>query len=157
MLFRNEGNWQFTDVTEDYGLSGLGPTYQAAWADYDNDGYLDLITDGKLFRNPGGPNHWVKIKLIGGQGSNGLVNKKAIGSQVRIDVPELGTFSRQVEAGTGEGNQNDATLHFGLGSHDGKLNLQIQWPDGSSQTVNDVAVDQLVTVNLNSPRQTAEQ
>ena len=151
VLFRNEGNWKFTDVTDDYGLNGLGQTYQAAWADYDNDGYLDLITDGKLFRNPGGANHWVKIKLIGGQGSNGLVNKAAIGAQVRIDVPGLGTLTRQVEAGTGEGNQNEATLHFGLGGHDGKVNLRIQWPDGSNQTVNNVAVDRLIRVNITPP------
>jgi len=46
-LFRNEGNLVFTDVTASSGLlRDILPTYGAAWADYDRDGFLDLyITD----------------------------------------------------------------------------------------------------------------
>ena len=76
------------------------------------------------------------------------MNSAAIGAQVRITAAGLGTLSRQVEGGTGEGNQNDLTLHFGLGSHGGKVDLQILWPDGSRQSVKGVAVDQLITVRF---------
>ena len=34
--------------------------------DFDNDGYPDLVTGGRLFRNPAGPNHWLKVQLVGG-------------------------------------------------------------------------------------------
>ncbi|HDY65236.1 MAG TPA: hypothetical protein ENH84_03250, partial [Phycisphaerae bacterium] len=40
---------------------------------------------------------------------------------------------RQVEATTGEGNQNEATLHFGLGKHNKSVKLEIRWPDGTTQ------------------------
>jgi hypothetical protein len=40
-----------------------------------------------------------------------------------------------VEAGTGQGNQNDRTLHFGLTDHEGPLKLQVHWIDGESQQV----------------------
>ena len=42
----------------------------------------------------------------------------------------------QVEAGTGQGNQNDRRLHFGLGKHEGPIKLQVHWIDGERQEVN---------------------
>ena len=42
-LLRNNGNETFDDVTEEAGLMSLGPTQTAAWADFDNDGWLDLF------------------------------------------------------------------------------------------------------------------
>ncbi len=42
-LLRNNGNGTFDDVTEQAGLMSLHPTQTAAWADFDNDGYLDLF------------------------------------------------------------------------------------------------------------------
>ncbi len=42
-LLRNNGNGTFDDVTEEAGLMSLHPTQTAAWADYDNDGWLDLF------------------------------------------------------------------------------------------------------------------
>ena len=41
-LLRNNGNGTFDDVTEEAGLMSLHPSQTAAWADYDNDGWLDL-------------------------------------------------------------------------------------------------------------------
>ena len=132
VLFRNDGNWTFTNVTSQEGLANLNSTMQAAWADYNNDGDLDLVTGGRLFINMGNSNHWLKVKLIG----DGIsVNKAAIGAQVRIDVPGLGTLTRQMEGGTGENNQNDLTLHFGLGSYSDPVELEIRWPDGGIQNL----------------------
>jgi hypothetical protein len=42
-LLRNNGNGTFDDVTEQAGLMSLHPTQTAAWADFDNDGLLDLF------------------------------------------------------------------------------------------------------------------
>ena len=146
VLYRNDGSWSFVDVTPDAGLAGLQPTYQAAWADFDNDGDLDLLTAGKLFINQGNTNSWLKVKL---RGDGKSVNRDAIGSQVRIKLKDK-ILTRQVEAGTGEGNQNEMTLHFGLGSHKDTVNLEIFWAGGSSRTVSEVKPDQLVTVTFDS-------
>ena len=63
-LLRNNGDLTFTDVTFDAGLGEAHhPTQTAAWADYDNDGDLDLfigneatsaqVSPSQLFRNNG--------------------------------------------------------------------------------------------------------
>ena len=81
------------------------------------------------------------MRLIGG----GKVNRTAIGAQARI---RLGTqvLTRQVEGATGQGNQNDLTLHFGLADHAKPVRLEIRWPDGTLQSVDKIAVNRLVTI-----------
>lgn len=54
---RSEKNYDgisFNDVTDSFGLEGVKAS-RAAWGDYDNDGFQDLLLDGKrLFKNIGG-------------------------------------------------------------------------------------------------------
>lgn len=56
-LYRNEGNWRFTDVTEEAGVQGEGYSMGVAVADYDNDGDTDIFVAGVyhnlLFQNQG--------------------------------------------------------------------------------------------------------
>jgi len=139
VLYRNKGEWRFEEVSEAAKVD-VPTTYQAAWGDFDNDGYPDLVTGGRLFRNPAGKSHWLKVRLVGGEG----VNASGIGAQVRLRVDDK-TLTRQVEGATGQGNQNDLTLHFGLGSHADPLRLEIRWPDGSRYEV-DARVDRTITV-----------
>jgi hypothetical protein len=121
-LFRNGGGWRFEDVTGRAGVS-TSVTYQAAWADFDDDGRLDLMAGGRLFRNVTRERRWLKVRLVGSH-----CNRSAVGAQVRI-----GTRVRQVECGTGSGNQNDLTLHFGLGDQTGPVAVSIRWPCGRTQ------------------------
>ena len=147
VLYQNDGHFTFTDATKGAGLAGLPPTYQAAWADFNHDGALDLVTAGRLFANQGRGGHWLAVRLAG-DGSR--VNRSAVGAQVRIKLSDR-ILTRQVEAGTGEGNQNELTLHFGLGAHSEPLDLEIFWPDRTIQIVNSVRPDRLVEVQY-SPR-----
>ncbi len=145
VLYRNEGDWKFKDVTSEEGLGGMPPTYQGAWADFDNDGDLDLVTGGRLYRNNGNSSHWLKVSLEGA----GNVNRAAIGAQVRINVGGS-VLMRQVESSTGEANQNDLTLHFGLGENAGPVKLLITWPGGKKQEVT-TKVDRTVSVKMKAP------
>ena len=147
-LYRNNGGWSFSNVTGEEGLGGMPTTYQAAWADFDNDGDLDLATGGRLYVNQGNGNHWLKVRLLGDGTS---MNAAAIGAQVRIDLGGGTVLVRQVEAGTGQGNANDLTLHFGLGGRTAPVDLDIFWPDGTSQIMEDVAVDQFLEIRGGIP------
>ena len=120
-------------------------TYQAAWADWDSDGALDLVVGGGLYSNPGHAGHWIKVRLIG----SGPVNTTAIGASVRIRVggDKKRVITRQVTSGTGQGNQADATMHFGLGDHTGEVTLEILWPGNRKQTLR-TPIDRQVTVRF---------
>ena len=144
VLYRNDGSWTFVDVTENAGVGKLGRTYQAGWADIDNDGDVDLVTAGKLFINQGNSNYWLKIKLLG---DGKIINSDAIGSQVRIKLKDK-VLTRQVEAGTGEGNQNELTLHFGLGEHKATVDLEIFWTKGLTQKLHKIEPNQLLKVEF---------
>lgn len=135
VLYRNDGNWRFTDVTAEAEIVAA-LTYQNAWADYDNDGDLDLMTGGKLYQNQAAGSSWLKVRLTG-PGS-------AIGAQVRLRDGER-VLTRQVEAGTGEGNQNDLTLHFGLGTRTRPVELEVLWPGGERTRVS-TEINRLVTI-----------
>ena len=147
ILFRNDGGFVFADATSSARLAGLAPTYQAAQCDFDNDGDLDLVTAGKLFENGDGENHWLKVRL---NGDGASVNRSAVGAQVRILLGDE-TLTRQVEAGTGEGNQNDLVLHFGLGAHAAPVGLKVLWPGGTTKTITDVEVDRSIAVRFGGP------
>ena len=144
VLYRNEGNWKFTNVTDVAGLTRTS-TYQASWMDYDNDGYLDLLTGGRVYRNRGNRGHRMRIKLIGGAG----VNHTAIGAQIRIRVGDR-TVTRQVQGSTGSGNQNDLTCHFGLGAASGSVPVEIRWPDGAIDNLS-LPVDHHFTIRRGAP------
>jgi len=130
VLYRNNGDWTFTNVTAEVGLDHLHETEQQAWADFDNDGDLDLVTDGKIHVNGGNSNHWLKLRL---SGDGVRVNRSAIGAQVEIALSGGTKVARQVEGGMAEfNNQNDLTLHFGLGRTSGNVALAVRWPDGTT-------------------------
>jgi hypothetical protein len=56
-LYRNDGDWRFTDVTKEAGVGDAGHGLGVAVGDYDNDGHLDLYVNNfgpnVLFRNNG--------------------------------------------------------------------------------------------------------
>ena len=144
VLYQNEGNWKFTDVTKQNNLDQLPPTYQAAWADFNNDGSIDLVTSGRVYINQNPKNNWLKIKLTGdGQ----IINSDAIGTQIKIKMDNK-TVTRQVEAGTGEGNQNEFTLHFGLGQHAAPINIEILWNNQFHQKIDNVNPNQLLNIKF---------
>ncbi len=60
-LWRNDGDWRFTDITDEVGLDQGNSrfSFAAAWEDYDNDGDLDLYVANdygrnNLYKNDGG-------------------------------------------------------------------------------------------------------
>jgi len=113
------------------GAAGMNTekTYQGAWGDFNGDGYLDLVTGGKLFQNPGGDSNWLKVHLVGKR----KVNRSAIGSQVRVRLGDK-VLVRQVDGATGQGNQNESVLHFGLAKTKGPVAIEVRWSNGHIQT-----------------------
>ncbi|MEY5032082.1 MAG: hypothetical protein RL354_1113 [Planctomycetota bacterium] len=147
VLYRSDSigreTWAFKDVTEGSGLERLPPTYQAAWADVDRDGRVDLVTAGRLFMNNGPKDvHWLGVRL---EGDGKTVNRDAIGAVVRVQAGDR-VLTRQVEAGTGEGNSNALLLHLGLGASAEPVDVTVRWPDGTEQRLLRQQVDRVLDV-----------
>jgi hypothetical protein len=154
-LYRNDGNWTFTDVTAAESLHETNRTaFDSTWGDLDRDGDQDLIapsggtsTYERLFLNDASANgnHWLYINLVGP-----TENTSAIGASVYATMnngtEELLTLRRESNTNAGTFNQSDLPVHFGLGAETVIDQLRIQWPDGTMQYLFDVPADQYLTI-----------
>ena len=122
-LFANDGTGRFQDVGKSTGTRGCN-SYQVAWADYDNDGDLDLLAGGRLLRNRGSANAWVRVRIVGDAGSN----RAGIGARVTVTAGRQ-KFIREISGGN-SGNQNDMTVHVGLGVCKEPVAVQVRFPSG---------------------------
>jgi len=148
VLMRNTGKGKFEDVAD-----RSGPYFRrkyvgrgAAYADYDNDGDLDLIVVNlndrpRLLRNDGGNrNHWVSVAAYLEDGK-----RQAIGARVTVKAGGL-TQIEDVIPVRGYLSQVDWRVHFGLGQNDTVELLEIKWPRGGVTRLADVKSDRIVTV-----------
>jgi hypothetical protein len=116
----------------------------AAYADMDRDGDLDVVLTQvggapKLLRNDQATgHHWLRVRLSGESVS-------AIGARVRI-VGAGGAQERAFGRSRSYLSQTELPLTFGLGESDRIDRLEVTWPDGSSRTMTDVAVDREIVV-----------
>lgn len=155
-LYENLGGGEFRVVPNAAGAKGpiLGVADAVSVVDYDNNGFLDLfLTNGwglrpvttdapiSLLRNRGNNgNHWLKVELRGTHS-----NVDAIGSIVRVLANERWQ-RRDQTGGMHRSTQNHPMLHFGLGSATQVDKLEVTWPDGSVQLLQNVKVDQTLVV-----------
>jgi len=146
-LFRNMGGGKFTEVTEKMGKSFASPKVAraAAYADIDNDGFLDVLltTDAGpayLFHNEGGTNHSLRIKLVGTKS-----NRDGIGAVVRVNAGSDKQW-KMVRSGSSYLAQSELVLTFGLGAQIKADNIEIQWPSGQVDKLSNVNAGQTVTV-----------
>ncbi|TWT99534.1 FG-GAP repeat protein [Botrimarina colliarenosi] len=165
-LYRNDGNWQFTDVTSLEGLdvaAGGAPVgaggYDSAWGDLDRDGDQDLITpNNSTFAGTPTPervyvsdastngNHWLYVELQGPT-SNTTGLGAALYASVEEGVLAGETLRREANTSIGTFNQSDLPVHFGLADATLVDELLVVWPDGTKQTVRGIAADQYLTVS----------
>ena len=146
-LFHNNGDGTFTDVsTNSPGLATAWVGRGSATADYDNDGDLDLFVSnnnqrGLLLRNDGGNRqHWLSVRTIGTHS-----NRDGIGVRIRVIAGDLHQVE-EVRSGSSYLSQNALRVHFGLGTHTRVDRLEIRWPSGVEQVLENVAVDQFLTI-----------
>lgn len=150
ILWRNNGNGTFTDVTTRAQVAGpaTGQGDAAAVADFDNDGFLDvLVTNGagpkggaNLYHNLGNGNHWLSIHLRGAH-SNAL----AIGSKIWLTVNGKTQYREYVYGSSGRG-QSQINAHFGLGQATVVDTLKIQWHNNQIQEWTGIDADQILAL-----------
>ena len=116
------------------------PNNNGSLGDLNNDGFIDSFTDGYIYYNDANANHWITINTIGVE-SNG----NGIGARVAISSA-LGNQIREVRSGEGFRYMSTLNTHFGLGQDTEIATITITWPSGIVDTLEDVAVDQVISV-----------
>ena len=150
-LYLNDGAGKFVRMSG--GCLGIRLEYVGAIAsgDFDGDGRLDVYIGSwpnnpgpgemnPLFRNQGGENHWLRLRLVGESGSPG-----GIGARVTVTTSS-GTQMREVTTQTGFRGQSDLAPHFGLGTHETADRVEVRWPSGRTTVQENVAADQVVEI-----------
>jgi hypothetical protein len=153
LFFTNNGNGTFTPIAVGELTGDQARSAGCAWADYDNNGFLDLFVTGhsgfleRLYRNNGNGNRWLLVRLVGT-----VSNRSAIGAKVRVQATIFGHSTWQMrELGGGNRHQNDLRAHFGLGDASNVTTLRIEWPSGIVQELANVAANQILTITEPAP------
>jgi hypothetical protein len=148
LLARNTGN-NFVDVSAE-----AGAVFQQPWVarglaagDIDNDGRVDAVvtTNGEsihvLHNDTKTPCHWLTLRLIGDKS-----NRDAIGALVKLTTEDGAQFAT-VTTGSSYLSSSDKRLHFGLGEAVAANLIEIQWPSGIRQTLQNVRGDQIFSID----------
>lgn len=146
--YRNNGDLTFTKANLEWGIDRNSLSNGAAYADLDNDGDLDLVVnnieeEAFVYRNNSEihtDNRYLKVKLEG-EGQN------TFGVGAKIELFVNGNILAQEQIPTrGYQSSVDYNLVFGLGKAENIDKLKITWPDSKIQFLEDVAVNQTLTL-----------
>ena len=157
-LFLNQGVGpdgvpSYVDVAADTGLRHDGQGRGMVHFDLDNDGDQDLLIFNQLgpmtlYRNDltGPHTHWLRVFLdTGGAAEERALPPDGFGS--RISLLAGGNWQhRSIGSGGGFLGTSELSAHFGLGAATRGDQLRIEWPDGSSTVLHDIAADATITV-----------
>ena len=146
-LFISNGEGSFTELAQEAGLFDTERGHGIVCGDFDNDGDVDIFqmhrnerNAGTFWQNDTAVNNHLRLKL------NGLPpNTAAAGARITISVNGASQL-REIMIGSNYTSQNPLAQVFGLGSAS-QADLVVEWPDGQTTTRNNVAADQLLTLD----------
>jgi ASPIC and UnbV/FG-GAP-like repeat len=146
-LLLNVGDARFVNVSHLTGADLDSDSRSAVAADLDNDGMQDLVVRSvgggplRVFHNEWPAQHWLKVSLRGTR-SNSL----GLGASVRVVAGDL-TVARTLYPVAAYQSQAPSQLYFGLADATAIDLVEIQWPSGEVQTLQDVPVDSHVVIH----------
>ena len=147
-LYRNSCDGTFDDVSSAAGSglqlrrSGRG----AAFLDFDNDGALDIAVNNQndpptLLHNLGAKvNHWVTIQAVGTRS-----NRDGIGARISVWAGGRRQID-EVRSGGSYISQCDLRVHFGLGQASKIDRIEIRWPSGATDKIENPPIDKFLTL-----------
>jgi hypothetical protein len=157
LIYQNLRNGRFRDVTTLMGPAILSPRSSrgCAFADFDNDGDVDvlvmnmneaplLLRNEYLSKSTRGTNNWLMLNLVGTKS-----NRSAIGARVTLKTGAQLQF-QEVTSQSSYYSHNDHRLHFGLGQNQKADLIEIFWPSGDREVLNNVPANRIVNIKEGS-------
>jgi hypothetical protein len=146
LLLRNSGG-RFQDMKDQAGPGFLPEMVSRglAAADIDNDGDLDLLVTNNnaspnLLLNEGGSGNAVIVRALGTTG-----NRSAIGTRLVLTTGQRRQI-RDIQSGSSYLAQNDLRAHFGLSEAKQSERLEVRWPGGMTEVVENLPANHIVTI-----------
>ena len=148
-VFRNNGKGRFENVSATAGADFQKAAFYrgAAFADFDNDGRVDVVvtaigSPARLFRNvsPAG-NGWIALRLRGTKS-----NRDGLGAKIRATLPDGGILFNHATTSVGYASSSEPLVRFGLGTAKTVAELEIVWPSGTIQRLKNVKGQAVVDV-----------
>jgi hypothetical protein len=145
LIFDGQPDGSFVDRSVDLGFDDPSYHMGGAAADFDGDGYLDLVMASAnngpvLWMNQCGENAWVDIVLEGQAG-----NSLAFGAEVSVKVGDR-LQVRELH-GLRAFGQGPAQLHFGLGNAERIERLEVRWPNGGRSEYTNIPTRRVLTIS----------
>jgi enediyne biosynthesis protein E4 len=148
-LLLNRGNGTFEDVSAKAGhdLTRPGAHRGAAFADFDNDGRLDLVVTAlgeraKLLRNVSpAEGRWLMLRLVGRAS-----NRDGLGTVVRLTLDDGRVLVNHATTSVGYASSSDPRVHFGVPRDRTVERVTLRWPSGASQTIERPALNRILSV-----------
>ncbi|GAB2606831.1 VCBS repeat-containing protein [Spirosoma areae] len=153
-IFQNNKDLTFTNRQTAWGFDEPTTSNGCAYADLDNDGDLDLVTNNlnetaRIYRNKSREttdNSYLLIRLNGDK-----VNPFGIGATVTVEADGQQQVQERYPT-RGFESCSHGDLVFGLGEKPKNIRLTIRWPDARLQTINAVTPNQLITLDYRRAR-----
>jgi hypothetical protein len=148
-VFRNPGaSGKWRALTEEAGLGAadVARNRGCAFGDLDGDGRIDVVATAlakpaQIWMNRSeGSGHWLDIALEGTKS-----NRDGIGAAIKVTT-KSGSQYNHMTTSTCYASSSAGPVHFGLGVDDKALSVEIRWPSGLVQVLENVAADRVVKV-----------
>lgn len=123
----NNGDMTFTPQSYAFNAGPCG--------DLNNDGFIDVQNGGRIYRNNGNTNNYVKLSLQGVQS-----NRNGIGARVELYTAS-GKQIRDVRSGEGFRYMHSLNVHFGIGLNTSIDSMHIIWPSGIVDYLFDTSIN----------------
>ena len=152
-VYKNTGDLKFEKMNDAWKINQPVNSNGLAYADFDNDGDLDLVVNNMdevsaIIRNDlKSKNHYLRIKIKGD--SN---NKMGLGVKVKLKIGEQ-TQYREFQVERGYQSSVEPILHFGLGTNSVIDEVEIIWPNQKAVVLKNVKSNQVLEVNYTDAKQ----
>jgi enediyne biosynthesis protein E4 len=148
-VFRNQHEGTFKNLTADSGLGAETPRAHrgSAFGDFNNDGGVDVITaaigdPAELFYNQSpARGHWLIIDVRGSKS-----NRDGIGTRIKVTGESGQVQYNHVTTSVGYVSSSDRRVHFGLGADTKARRIELRWPSGRTQVLENVQADRVLKV-----------